>query len=69
MKYIYVLFEFKLTEFFACHGGYLLNTTLLIAGVGFSVAGLDRAKFGFSPFLSFLFIDVKVTPILPKAAF
>ena len=29
MKYIYVLFEFKHTEFFTSHGGYLLNTTLL----------------------------------------
>ena len=28
IKYIYVLFEFKHTEFFTSHRGYLLNTTL-----------------------------------------
>ena len=28
LKYIYVLFEFKNTEFFTSHGGYLLNITL-----------------------------------------
>ena len=31
---------------FPSHGGYLLST-LQVPGVGFSVAGLDRAKFGF----------------------
>ena len=28
LKYIYVLSEFKLTEFFTSHGSYLLNTKL-----------------------------------------
>ena len=28
LKYIYVLFEFKPTEFFTSHGGYLLNIKL-----------------------------------------
>ena len=28
LKYICVLFEFKYTESFTSHGGYLLNTTL-----------------------------------------
>ena len=28
LKYIYVLFELKHTEFFTSHGGYLLNTKL-----------------------------------------
>ena len=32
------------------HGGYLLNTTLQVPCVGFSVAGLDRAKVGFFSF-------------------
>ena len=57
LKYIYVLFEFKHKVFFTSHGGYLcvlrgggsvnrlLNITLQVPGVGFSVAGLDRAKF------------------------
>ena len=46
IKYkICVLFEFKHTEFFTSHGGYLLYTTFEVPGVGFSVAGLDRAKF------------------------
>ena len=45
--YIYVSFEFKDTEFFTCHGGYLLNTKLSDPSVGFLVAGLDCAKFGF----------------------
>ena len=60
LKYIYVLFEFKHTVFFTSHRGYLLNTslcvlrgsvnrllniTLQVPGVGFSVAGLDCAKF------------------------
>ena len=40
LKYIYVLLEFKHTKFFTSHEGYLLNTTLQVPGVGFSVAGL-----------------------------
>ena len=39
--------EFKHAEFFTSHGGYLLNTTLYVPGVRFSVVGLDRAKFRF----------------------
>ena len=39
----------------------MLNTTLQVPSVGFSVAGLDRAKFGFYRFQSFLFIVVIVT--------
>ena len=31
-------------------GGYFINTTLKVPGVGFSVAGLDSAKFGFYRF-------------------
>ena len=49
----YIYFKFKHTEFFTSHGGYLLNTTLEVPGVGFSVAGPDRAKFGFYQFQSF----------------
>ena len=57
-----VLFEFEhtLTIFFTSQRGYLLNTTLNVPGVGFSVAGLDRAKFGFYRFQIFLFIVVIV---------
>ena len=69
MKYIYVLFEFKHAEFFTSNGGYLLNTTLLVPGVRFSGAGLDRAKFGFNRFESFLFIVVIVISILLQTAF
>ena len=43
---IFVLVECKHTEFFTSYGGYLLNTKLYVPSVGFSVAGLDRAKFG-----------------------
>ena len=39
-----ILFEFNHTEFFTSHGNYFLKTTLQVPGVGFSVAGLDRAK-------------------------
>ena len=39
-----ILFEFNHTEFLTSHWSYLLNTTLQVHGVGFSVAGLDRAK-------------------------
>ena len=31
LKHIYVLFEFKHTEFFTCHGGYLLNSVHTIS--------------------------------------
>ena len=48
LKYIYVLSEFKHTEFFTSRGAYLLNTTLEVPSVEFSEAGLDRAKFGFN---------------------
>ena len=47
----------------------MLNTTIKVPGVGFSVAGLDRAKFGFSRFQSFLLIVVIVIPILLKIIF
>ena len=40
-----------------------------LSGVGFSLAGLDRAKFGFYRFQSFLFIDVIVVSILLKTVF
>ena len=40
-----------------------------VPGVGFSAAGLDRAKFGFYRFGSFLFIAIIVISILQKAAF
>ena len=33
----------NIQNFFTSHGGYLLNTTLLVPGVGISVAGLDLA--------------------------
>ena len=49
--------------------GYLPKTTLKVPGVGFSVAGLDRAIFGFYQFQSFLFIVVIVISILLKTAF
>ena len=39
------------------------------SGVGFSVAGLDRAKFGFYRFQSLLFIFVIVISILLTTAF
>ena len=47
----------------------MLNTTPKVPGVGFSVAGLDRAKFGFNPLQRFLFIVVIVTWILLQTAF
>ena len=61
LKYIYLLFEFKHTEFFTPHGGYLLNTTLQVPAVGFSVAGLDRAKFGFQFFVYCCHGDIDFT--------
>ena len=56
MKYIFVLVEFKRTEFFASYGDCLLNTKLSVPSVGFSEAGLDHTKFGFYQFQSFVFI-------------
>ena len=53
MKYIFVLVEFKITEFFTSYGGYLLNTKLEVPSVGFSVADLDRAKLGAYPISKF----------------
>ena len=44
----------------------MLNTTLKVPGVGFSVTAPDRAKLGFYPFQSFLFIVVIVISILVK---
>ena len=69
MKYIFVLFEFKHTEFFTSYGDRLLKTKLLVPSVGFSVAGLDHRKFGFYQFQGFLFISVTVISILLKTAF
>ena len=57
--------EFKHTEFFTSHGGYLLNTTLYVP-VRFSVVGLDRAKFRFYLSHSFLFIVVIMISIFLK---
>ena len=58
--------EFKHTEFFTSHGGYLLNTTLYVPGARFSVVGLDRAKFRFYLSHSFLFIVVIMISIFLK---
>ena len=66
---MYVLFGFKHTEFFTSHGGYLLNTKLEDPSVGFLVAGLDCAKFGFYQFPFCLFIIVIVISILLKTTF
>ena len=60
----------NILNFFTSHGGYFLNTTLYVPGVGFSVAGLDRVKCGFNQFQSFLFIIVViVVSILLKTVF
>ena len=64
-----VLLEFKHAEFFTSYGGYLLNTKRYVPSVGFSVAGLDRAKLGVYQFQSFLFIIVIVKSILLKPTF
>ena len=61
--------EFKHTEFFTSHGDYLLNIKLKVPSVGFSAAGLDRAKLGVYRFQSFLFIVVIVISILLKPTF
>ena len=49
-KYVFGLVEFKHTELFISYRGYLLNTKLSVPSVGFSVGGLDQAKFGFKCF-------------------
>jgi len=64
LKFIYVLFEFKYTEFFTSHEGYLLNTKLQDSSVGFLVAGLDCVKFDFYQFPFCLFIVVIVISIV-----
>ena len=53
---------------FTSYGGYLLNTKLLVPSIGFSVAGLNRAKLGVYQLQSFLFIVVIVISILLKTA-
>ena len=55
--------------FYFSRRGYLLNTRLYVPGIGFSVAGLDRTKFGFYRFQNLLFIVVIVISILVKTAF
>ena len=48
----------------------MLNTEIFkVPSVGFSVAGLDRAKLGVYQFQSFLFIVVIVISILLKTTF
>ena len=59
----------NIQNFFTSHGGYLLNTKLKVPSVGFLVAGLDCAKFGFYQFPIFLFIVVIVISILVKITF
>ena len=46
----------------------MLNTKLLVPSIGFSVAGLNRAKLGVYQLQSFLFIVVIVISILLKTA-
>ena len=67
LKYIQVLFEFKHTEFFTSHGGYLLNTNLKDPSVVL-VAGLDCPKFGFYQFSFCLFVVIVIS-ILLKTTF
>ena len=70
MKYIFVLVELKHTEFLLLKEVICLTATFLkVPSVGFSVTGLDRAKFGFYHFQSFLFIVVIVISILLKPTF
>ena len=69
LKYIAFYLNSNIQNFFSSHGGYLLNTTLYVSGVGFSVAGLDRAKFGFYRFQCFLFIVVIAQSILLTTVF
>ena len=59
----------KHAEFSSSHGGYLLNTTMQVPGIGFSVADLDLPKFVFHRSQSFLFIVVIEISILIKTAF
>ena len=67
MKYkVWHIFSFHLNSNIQ---NFLLNTTLKVPSVGFSVAGLDRAKFGFYRFQSFLFIVVIVISTLVKLHF
>ena len=47
----------------------MLNTKLKVPSVGFLVAGLDCAKFGFYQFPIFLLIVVIVISILVKITF
>ena len=47
----------------------MLNTKLYVPSVGFSVAGLDRAKLGGYQIESFLFIVAIVKSILLKPTF
>ena len=68
LKYINVLFELK-HRIFISHGVYFLNATLKVPGVGFSIAGLDRAKFDFYRFQRLLLIVVIVRFISLKTAF
>ena len=68
LKYINVLFELK-HRIFISHGVYFLNTTLKVPGVGFSIAGLDRAKFDFYRFQRLLLVVVIVRFISLKTAF
>ena len=46
----------------------MLNTKLLVPSIGFSVAGLNRAKLGVYQLQSFLFIVVIAISILLKTA-
>ena len=68
-KYIFLLVEFKHTEFFTFYVSYSLNTKLYVPSVGFSVAGQDHTKLGLYQFQSFLFIVVIVISILLKTTF
>ena len=61
---MFVLVEFKHTEFFTSYGGYLE-----VPSVGFSVADQDRAKLGVYQLQSFLFIVVMLISILRKPTF
>ena len=69
MKHIFVLVEFKHTNFFTLYEGYLLNTKLKVPSAGFSEAGVDRTKLGVYKFQSFLFIVATVLLILLKPTF
>ena len=64
---IYILFEFKHSYNFFYSQEVIRETQ--VSGVGFSTAGLDRAKFVFNWFQIFLFIVVILRPILLKVHF